>query len=197
MVEKVFRENQLTYPVPITFETENPLKGFPWLKPRNFLKTMAEFNDMDHILGGHSNMMEAKDTLIAFWNRYQQVHPDFQLFEHSRAGRLQLHQCIPVYIHGDEGVTYKKNGVLIVSWQSPLGYGSSRKPRDIAYNLQNVGESGLPLNFLKSGMASRLLSIICPKDCRFVMPKFHVRFSNNPNVLKETALSICYGPGFE
>ena len=76
----------------------------------------------------------------------------------------QANQCLPLYIHGDEGVTYKKQGVLILSWQSPLGYGTSRRPREMSITLEAMGESGLPMNFLKSGMYSKMLTIVCQKD---------------------------------
>ena len=108
--------------------------------------------------------MAAKSLLTTFWERYRKVYPQFELFAEFEDGRKRPEQCIPIYLHGDEGVTYKKGGVLIFSWQSPLGYGSSRRPHQMSMNLQDMGECGLPLNFLKSGMYSRLLSIICPKD---------------------------------
>lgn len=57
-----------------------------------------------------------------------------------------------------------KQGVLILSWQSPLGYGTSRRPREMSITLEAMGESGLPMNFLKSGMYSKLLTIVCQKD---------------------------------
>ena len=90
--------------------------------------------------------------------------PHHELWNDIDAGRKQASQCIPLYLHGDEGTTYKRQGVLIVSWQSPLGYGSSRRPHHMAVNLADMGEAGLPLNFLKSGTFTRMLTIITPKD---------------------------------
>lgn len=143
---------------------EGPLKGLAWLKPHNFLEALDRYNDLGHLLGGFQNMMSAKPILSTFWERYRMVYPQFELFAEFDAGRKRPEQCIPIYFHGDEGVTYKKNGVLILSWQSPLGYGTSRRPREMSINLEEMGESGLPLNFLKSGMYSRMLTIVCQKD---------------------------------
>lgn len=161
---KVFSDHKLLYPVPVTTESESPLSGFPWVQPSDFLKTMAEFNDLSHILGGFSNISEASQLLDTFWDRYRKVYPDFELFKDLR-GR-SLSQCIPLYIHGDEGVTYKRHGVLIMSFQSPLGFGTSKRPQEMSLNLQNMGEAGLPMNFLKCGMYTRMLMVCCPKDTR-------------------------------
>jgi hypothetical protein len=150
--------------VEISFVEEGPLKGLAWLQPRTFLEALERYNDLGHLLGGFRDMMAAKSLLTTFWERYRKVYPQFELFAEFEDGRKRPEQCIPIYLHGDEGVTYKKGGVLIFSWQSPLGYGSSRRPHQMSMNLQDMGECGLPLNFLKSGMYSRLLSIICPKD---------------------------------
>ena len=163
-VERVFKQNSLVYPVPLTFETDSPLQEFPWLRPRDFLETLANQNDLSHLLAGFNNMTEARDLLTVFWTRFEKIHPGFQLFQDIRAGKKEMHQCIPCYIHGDEGTTYKRSGVLILSWQSPLGFGTSKRDRELSLNLESMGESGLPLNFAKSGMYSRMLSFVCHKD---------------------------------
>ena len=163
-MHKVFQDHHLLYPVPITTEAAKPLVGFPWLHPADFLKGMAEYNDLSHILGGFSNMEEAAALMETFWTRYEAVYPQFELFEKIRAGEREARQCIPLYIHGDEGVTYKRHGVLIMSFQSPLGFGTSKRPQEMSLNLQKMGECGLPMNFLKCGMYTRMLMVICPKD---------------------------------
>lgn len=163
LVYKVFTKYKLLYPIPITGANESPLNGLPWLKPGDSLRVMAVRNDLAHLLGGFSTMAEAEQMLVTFWTRYRAVFPQFQLFSEVHDGRKQLKDCIPLYIHGDEGVTYKKRGVLIMSYQSPLGFGTSRRPQEMSLNLENMGESGLPLNFLKCGMYTRILMVLCPK----------------------------------
>lgn len=152
------------YPVRINYVQNGPLKGLAWLPPSVFLETLARMNDLCHILGGFRNMEEARPILTTFWDRYRIFFPHHELWNDIDAGRKQASQCIPLYLHGDEGTTYKRQGVLIVSWQSPLGYGSSRRPHHMAVNLADMGEAGLPLNFLKSGTFTRMLTIITPKD---------------------------------
>lgn len=163
-MQRVFKENNFFYPVEMSVVEQAPLTGFVWLKPSNFIQTMAAQNDLAHILGGFSTLARAANLLETFWERYRVICPHFQLFQRVDAGLCRLRDCIPLYLHGDEGITFKKNGVLIIAFQSPLGYGTSKRPQEMSLNLQNFGESGLPLNFLKSGMLTRMVSIICPKD---------------------------------
>ena len=163
-VLRVFEQHRLLYPVPISEATHRPLVGFPWIRPADFMRAMNRYGDLGHILGGCANLPEAGGMLRTFWTRYEQVCPSFGLFDQIRRGEKQMEQCVPLYLHGDEGVTYKKGGVLVMSFQSPLGYGTSRRAHSLSLNLQNLGESGLPLNFLESGMYTRMLMVICQKE---------------------------------
>ena len=95
---------------------------------------------------------------------FKKICPGFQLFQQIDRGEKKIQQCVPLYVHGDEGTWFKKGGILILSFQSPLGYGTSKRDYDMSMNLKNLGESGLPLNFLKAGMYTRMLMLVCPKD---------------------------------
>lgn len=162
-MERVFRKHKLIYPIPITTETEPPLRGFPWLRPRDFLKTLHDFRDLGHILGGHSSLAEAKLVLCTFWSRFRKICPEFQVFSEFDCGRLRPEQSVPLYVHGDEGVSFKKGGILILSFQSPIGFGTSKRDMQLYDTLQSLGEPAFPLNFLKSGMYTRMLMVMCQK----------------------------------
>lgn len=140
------------------------MEKFSWLRPSDFIQTMAMYNDLGNILGGFSTIAQAAELLEVFWQRYRLVFPEFQLFPRVDAGLCTYKQCIPLYLHGDEGICYKKGGVLIISFQSPLGFGTSKRPQEMSINLENMGEAGLSLNFVKCGMLTRMVSVICPKD---------------------------------
>lgn len=90
---------------------------------------------------------DAAPVLEVFWERYRGIYPNFQLFQRIDSGNCAAKRCVPFYIHGDEGTTYKRAGALIISFQSRLGYGTSRRTKEMSVNLENLGESGLPLNF--------------------------------------------------
>lgn len=160
-VHAVFQANNFYYPVPITFEQASPLQGFPWLKPSDFLRTMHRMNDLSHVLGGHS-LQEAKSLLLTFWDRFRTLYPDHNLWKHDAATR-DLSTCIPLFLHGDEGVSFKKGGIFIFSFQGAMGYGSSKRAKEVEANLRAVGE-GIHLNFLKTGLQTRCMICACPKE---------------------------------
>lgn len=148
-------------------EQDAPLQGFPWLMPSKFLQAMGRMNDLGHLLGGRNSILEAGSMLELFWSRFQPLYPSHDLFRDVAAGKKQLSRCIPIYWHGDEGTTYKRGGVLVGSWQSAIGFGTSKRAAEVSERYRQMGE-GVPLNFLKTGMQTRILSIICRKDLVFV-----------------------------
>ena len=153
-------KHNLLYPVDVTEENDPPLHKFPWIKPSHFLESLSNMNDLGILLAGKSSVAEAAPILEVFWDRYRRVLPQHQVFSSGKP----LSQCLPIYLHGDEGITYRKAGVLIVAWQSALGFGSSRRGQEVALNYERMEGAGLPLNMLKSGMLTRLLTVVCPKE---------------------------------
>ena len=159
----VFKQFDFYYPVKITVEETSPLKGFPWLRPSDFIRSMGRMNDISHLLGGHRSVAAAKPMLLQFWSKFRTLHPRHALWEQLSAGRKTLEQCIPLYVHGDEGVTYKKGGILILSFQPVIGFGCSKRAQEVA-NMYRSSTEQMPLNFLKTGMETRMLTLVCPKD---------------------------------
>ena len=161
-VTSVFRFHNFYYPLDIAVEQEPPLTEFPWLKPSAFLATMSKTNDLHHLLGGLS-LEDAKPKLLDFWCKYRQLFPAHDLWEHADSGAKPLHRCLPLYLHGDEGVTYRKDGLLVLSFQGVWGHGSSksvaRPPETYRAN-----STGIPLNFLQTGFQTRMLICVCPKE---------------------------------
>lgn len=165
VAHEVFRLNNLYYPLEVTTEETPPLAGFPWIKPTMFLRTMARMNDLSHLLGGKT-LKEAAGTLEDFWKKYRALHPQHQLWRDIDSGKKKTSKCIPVYLHGDEGVTYKRGGVLVLSFQGVLGHGSrkSQKVAEVRGELRAWADHGIRLNFLKTGLQTRILICVCPKD---------------------------------
>ena len=62
-----------------------------------------------------------------FWQRFEQLYPNFELFERVRQNKIRLDRACPVYIHGDEGTYYKKSAVMVLQWQGVLGKGTVKK----------------------------------------------------------------------
>ena len=126
------------------------------------MKAMATCGDMDRLLGGgKASLQSAAPMLREFWRRFQLCFPKHQVFEKS----IPLERATPLYIHGDEGQTYKKSGVLLISFQSAIGLGSKRTPlaAEMTNEEKDLEKAGIPVNFLKTGLQSRFLSIVAPK----------------------------------
>ena len=67
---------------------------------------------------------EPHENLYSFWCGYRSAHPHHEVYSSPRAN--ELHNTLPVIIHGDEGRGLKKGKCMVMSYQSPLG--SARKP---------------------------------------------------------------------
>ena len=161
-VHQVFAEHKFYYPVTVTTEELPPLQGFPWIKPSDFLRSLHRMNDLNHLLGGH-DLKTARPILKKFWQKYRGCYPMHQLWEHIDSGRKRPEQCLPLFLHGDEGTSFKKGGIFICSFQGAIGFGTSKQAKDVDQNLRAVDE-GIPLNFLKTALQTRVLICCCPKD---------------------------------
>ena len=84
------------------------------------------------------------------------------LFTHG-CWSIAHEQMHPLFLHGDEGVTYRKDGLLVVSFQGIFDTGTSKKPPSADHYKST--SAGIPLNFLRTGVQTRLLICVCPKDC--------------------------------
>jgi len=164
-VTSVFRANNFYYPVEVTTEVSPPLTSFPWIKPSNFLGAMSKMNDLDHLLGGLS-LKESRGRLVNFWEKYRRLYPQHQLWQQVDSGQKEIQSCIPVLLHGDEGVTYKKNGLLVLSFQGVIGHGCGKR---VVHDNLRAQSDGVPLNFLRTGFQTRLLICVCPKDLSVVV----------------------------
>ena len=169
VVLKVLERFGFSYPVTITTVLDGPLQGFPWIRPTDLLEAMGRMNDLSLLLAGKSSFEDARQMLLTFWEKYRAIAPKHELWRRVEEGR-PLHKCLPLLVHGDEGVTYKRNGVLVLSLQPVVGYGTSKMPKEMLENYRAFREK-LPMNYLGTGMETRFLSVICPKDFKLKTKK--------------------------
>ena len=155
----------------MSYDQIGDISAFPWLRPSRFLDAMLRSNDIHRLLGGYS-LEESQQTLKLFWSRYQQQFPDHQVFQDPiKAANPGC--CLPLYIHGDEGTTYKRKGVLIIAWQSAIGTGSRHAPNERPSEPPGrLNEAGIPLNLLQTALQTRFVTAVCPKDTWGVPARF-------------------------
>eukprot|EP00435_Cladocopium_sp_Y103_P043316 s430_g12.t1 len=122
---QIFKKYGLTIPLPI-HKTDLGAEGveqFPILKFSDWLRYLMD-NCRFSQLCGVKTVEEMMETLREFWVRFEKVYPQHEIFRRFRAGTVVPSLCLPVYSHTDEGRTYQKQGILIVSTHGALGRGT-------------------------------------------------------------------------
>ena len=110
-------------PNPIT-EMDIRGKKVPWISPKSWLQYIIN-NGLLYILSGlHVQERDSvEQTWQDFWRKYEILHPMYSLFQ---SDNFDPATTIGLYIHGDEGRTLKKGGIMVTSLQSILGWGLTR-----------------------------------------------------------------------
>jgi hypothetical protein len=157
-VANVFNVYGLSYRVPISTIDLGTTKAFPYLKFSDWVKQLDINNKLFECLPGINDLELMSAVLREFWERYEQIYPDHQIFERARAGLIDLSLCIPVYNHKDEGRSLKKLPIMIVHTQGVLGKGTTKqsvsKRRVCKHTLKR---SGLNMNFIGHTYTTRFL----------------------------------------
>ena len=73
------------------------------------------------LFGGYGR--DKCDLLLStFWKLFEQTCPAHDVFQmHGREGGGRLSKCVPYYLHLDEGVSFKKYGIMVCQCQTPFG----------------------------------------------------------------------------
>lgn len=98
-----------------------------------------------------------------FWRNYRLCHGGHEVFSLADAGQLSLRQCVPVFLHGEKGTTYKRDGCFVVSLHSPLGRGT------VSNKLGPMGDAPLEphTNFVGHSFETRfMLGALLKEDYR-------------------------------
>ena len=100
---------------------------FPYVKVASMVEALDRHGKLYKLLGlgrEFDTLEKCGPALMSFWDSYKLMHGSHQLFQFAEDQQIPLSCCLPIYIHGDEGVTYKKDGCLVVSFHSPIGLGT-------------------------------------------------------------------------
>ncbi|CAE7211121.1 unnamed protein product [Symbiodinium sp. CCMP2592] len=125
-------------------------KKHPVLRVKDFLQALAESNKLP-LMWGSTNNDSYAEVLPKFWRRWKTHDPQHAVFSHHRG---HMAQVLPLQLHGDEGETLKKTGVMILNWQSPIGFGLAGS---------DDSPSAMSLNYLGNSYATRFLYTVCHK----------------------------------
>lgn len=155
-VQKVIEKQGSKLDIPISEMEIEGLK-IPWICPRDWFSWMLKTGMWPRLAGLPRNEYRAAGALWGeFWKRFEQLQPHFELFN---IPGIDLTKTAAFMIHGDEGRTLKRNGIMITSIQSALGYGFDAKrfvkPED--------GRSPLRVNYTGHSFTHRFVTSCIPK----------------------------------
>lgn len=130
---------------------------YPYIKVASWIKTLDELGKLDCFLGlgpQCRTIEDAGDSLEEFWRRFKYMHGSHEVYKLADEGRVNLRASVPVFLHGDEGTTYKKDACLCLSFHCGTGLGTSIN------KLGPLGDERLVephLNFLGNALETRFL----------------------------------------
>ena len=93
----------------------------------------------------------------------ERVRPEHPVFEMARANKLCLEDTCPLLHHGDEGRTYKRGAIMIISTHGVLDYGCSQAA-DGNKQKHPIHEDPMRLNFLGSTLTNHFIWTAMPSS---------------------------------
>ena len=147
---RAFEAAGLAAPVEIQMVDVGAKFQHPILKVTNFLQAFAQHQKLP-LLWGSKTYSSRTETLPKFWRRFKAHDPQHPIFQ---THRKRLDQVLPLQIHADEGQTLKMTGVMVINWQSPLGFGTS---------MQDDCPEAMGLNYIGNSYSTRFLFTVCTK----------------------------------
>ena len=147
---KVFEKRGLALPVPLTYIDLGKEKKHPVLKVSDMLQVLAEKNKLQ-LFWGSTKRKTRSTNLNEFWSRYRHQDAGHAIFEQHDN---RLDRVLPLQIHADEGETLKKSGVMIINFQSPMGFGISTA---------DDADDAMALNYTGNTYSTRFLFTVCTK----------------------------------
>ena len=115
----------------------------PVLRVSDVIGCFSREKKLDLLFTSH----EAQD-FKQFWAHFRGTSPNHEVYRHHQD---ELENCVPIYLHFDEGTSIKKKALLVAQWQPVLGFGSSRDPNDL-----NLLGASVKTRFLYSCMLGKV-----------------------------------------
>ena len=148
---------------------------YPVIRPTDWLKFIDAYWFWDKLFGVR-DLAVGRDMLSDFWSRFRMLHPNHELITKATA---PLDSYIPIFVHGDEGTHYKKNGVMILQFQSALGQGTTLNS---SINEDTFGNCpGYLVNQKGVTLSTRLVMAVMPREA----------YAEDPQPLQDLFEELC------
>ena len=154
---RIFNQYGLTLPLPIHKMDlgGEGVEEFPYLKFSDWLRYLMDNSRWSQMCGVQS-LEEMMETLRVFWKRFEMLYPEHPILDRFKNGTVIRSLCLPVYSHTDEGRTYQKNGILVVSTHGCLGRGTRAFIRQQKGKTE-VKNSPMGMNFVGKTLGNQFL----------------------------------------
>ena len=136
-------------------------KAMPYITMTSWIQCLFKTERL-HYLTGAADGMERRKLCCEFWKRVQQTRPEHPVFSWASAGTIRLEDCVPLLHHGDEGRSYRKTPIMIVSTHGLLGSGSHKTERP--KGKVSLKEDEMNLNFIGSTMTTHYIFTAMPQS---------------------------------
>ena len=153
-MSKIFAKHGLRLNVEIVTGKVGTESAFPYIPASSWVKYMDSNGYLQHLFGLGAEIQtleQAEPFLLDFWSKYELTHGAHQVYRLAKQNLLSLSQCVPCYLHGDEGTTYKRDGALVLSFFSPIGQG-------VASAKTGERSDDLRMNFVGHGFKTRFVT---------------------------------------
>lgn len=129
--------------------------NIPWISPESWLRFSVRKGLWPIMAGCDRHDYDgACRNWKEFWRVYEKINPDFELFQMSD---VDLAHTAAWLVHGDEGRTLKKGGLMVTSLQSALGRGYDEK------RVRKTAGKKLEVNFAGHTFTTRYVLHTIPK----------------------------------
>ncbi|OLP73740.1 hypothetical protein AK812_SmicGene46920 [Symbiodinium microadriaticum] len=145
-------------------------KQVPYVLFSDWVKCLGSSGRL-HYLVGVKDTNRRQELFSEFWRRLEQSRPGHPVFQLAREGKIQLKDTFPVLHHGDEGRSYKKAPIMIISTHGLLGAGSAQTP-ELKKHCP-VSADPMRLNFLGCTLTTHFIFAALPSSI----------YKNNPDCL--------------
>lgn len=129
----------------------------PWISPQQWLQFIVKKGLWPRLAGCDLHDYDgARRNFSEFWKAYEIINPTFELFQ---IPGIDLSRTAPFLVHGDEGRTLKKGGLMVTLVQCCLGKGFDDK----RVRGQGSDSAKLRVNFAGHTFTNRYVVSVVPK----------------------------------
>ena len=159
-VHKVLGDHGCKLDVPLQYVDLPTQKHVPYVKMQDWVRYLARSNKL-HFLVGTNDRAERREICLEFWRRFQLVRPHHPIFMWAQQDKLDLGSTFPVLHHGDEGRTYRRHPIMLLSTHGLLGTGC-RRAEDGNKARYRIQEDPMRLNFRGSTLTNHYIFCALP-----------------------------------